>query len=1364
MPRSPFAVLSFPRTDGAMLFAEAENKKRPGRYLAGIFLFVALAACTAVPSAAFAERGHVLSSTHIGEKCEPGEEPCPAGKLKEPSGVAASEASEDVYVIDTGNDRVEYFNEKGEVQGEFTGASATGTGKTEAGSTTISGVVKESGTFTAGEELSSLSAPGLKAGTTITAVESEEAGTLKLTISEPAETEEPMATLTAHQNFSFPSAVAETSGIATDNSCAVHHPALTPTTSPTCEEFDPSNGDVYVEDTGHGVIDKFTPSGTFVAQVSSGLEHFNGIAVDGKGELWAYQEDAVSGFPGARENAFGEHETVELKENGTGEESFHTGSSEPGFAVDSEDAFYTHLNRTVGENVVRKYSAAGKALTREVDPEVPTGVAVELASGDVYVGTGGSLARFSSSGAAVESLPVPGGGGGGVGVGSTNSEPEGSTLYVAEAGSDVVDVFVPQSPAAPSVESESVSAITPTDGNLSAQLNPRGAPSEYHFEYGRCASPDACAQTGYEASVPVPDTAVGSDYQIHGVTVHVEGLAPGSTYHFRVVVHNAEGSTDGPGQVFSTPSAGEQVSLPDNREWELVSPAERHGAVFRSDVLTESSLDGTALTYTSEGPTEANPHAVPKLSQILSRRGASGWSTQVIDVPQEGAGGSDEGSGEAYEFVNEELSAAVIQPKGTFPAPGSPNSLSPEASEQTAFLHDLNTGLSTPLVTGCPAEGQPCRQPVAEHADVPAGTVFGESLEFGGSEPCPYVANCGPLFVGSDPESSAVVLRSRAPLLKSNPPNPPIPTRALYEWRAGAPVHERLSLISVLPANAKGEEIPVAGSSFLGFESTVLHGAVSKGGSRVFWGSSEGNLYVRDVARSETLELDLPEAGCGECESGGGRFQFASADGSRVFFTDYGKLTSDSGVSHENEHDAADLYECELVVPPGGHLECKLQDLTPKPASGEPAKVQGVVGASTDGSYLYYVADGVQGEDAGAAKGSCEFGSDGVPLRLAGAVCNLYVLHHDAGSWERPRLVGVLSEEDEPDWKPNGNLARMNARVSPDGQYVAFMSDRPLTGYDNRDAVSGKPDEEVFLYDAASGHTSCASCNPSGDRPTGTELGGLGANLPVVGHALHGFESWVWISGSLPSSPTPGKEGGEVAPYQPRYLSNEGRLFFQSTDGLVPLDSNGVEDVYEYEPEDIKSPEGAEECSPSTSSGSEVYKPVRTSTVEAGTPRERAVSEGAGCVALISSGSSSEESAFLDASETGGDVFFLSAANLVGATLETGLSVYDAHQCTEAAPCFPAHAAQTPPCDTEASCKAAPSPQPGVFGAPSSQTFSGPGDLVPTPVAPVKPAILTRAQKLAAALKACRKDMREKKRSVCERQARRKYGPVKKRK
>ncbi len=50
---------------------------------------------------------------------------------------------------------------------------------------------------------------------------------------------------------------------------------------------------------------------------------------------------------------------------------------------------------------------------------------------------------------------------------------------------------------------------------------------------------------------------------------------------------------------------------------------------------------------------------------------------------------------------------------------------------------------------------------------------------------------------------------------------------------------------------------------------------------------------------------------------------------------------------------------------------------------------------------------------------------------------------------------------------------------------------------------------------------------------------------------------------------------------------------------------------------------------------------------------------------------------------------------------------------------------------------------------------------VSAPAAKPQPKALTRAQKLAAALKACHKKARGKKRASCERQARKRYGPLK---
>jgi hypothetical protein len=349
---------------------------------------------------------------------------------------------------------------------------------------------------------------------------------------------------------------------------------------------------------------------------------------------------------------------------------------------------------------------------------------------------------------------------------------------------------------------------------------------------------------------------------------------------------------------------------------------------------------------------------------------------------------------------------------------------------------------------------------------------------------------------------------------------------------------------------------------------------------------------------------------------------------------------------------------------------------------------------------------------------------------MAGAD-NLYVLHHGGSGWSTS-FVAVLSGADNPDWLGNAPFPALNfltARVSPDGRWLAFMSQRSLTGYDNRDAVSGASDEEVFLYDAERERVVCASCDPTGARPHGVEARKLEGGLVEASGSWQGVNNASWLAGSVPGW-TPYKL--DTARYQPRYLSDGGRLFFNSSDALVPQDVNGTWDVYEFEPL------GVGDCSSSSVGFSE---------------------RSGGCVGLVSSGGSVEESAFVDASETGGDVFFLTAARLALRDYDTTFDVYDAHECTGVSPCFPEEKAVPPSCDTEASCKAAPSPQPSIFGAPSSATFSGAGNIVLSPSVIVKPRALTRAQKLAKALSVCKKKPK-KKRSVCEKQARRVYGSV----
>ena len=152
-------------------------------------------------------------------------------------------------------------------------------------------------------------------------------------------------------------------------------------------------------------------------------------------------------------------------------------------------------------------------------------------------------------------------------------------------------------------------------------------------------------------------------------------------------------------------------------------------------------------------------------------------------------------------------------------------------------------------------------------------------------------------------------------------------------------------------------------------------------------------------------------------------------------------------------------------------------------------------------------------------------------------------------------------------------LEGLTSRVSPDGRYFAFMSDRELTGYDNHDANSGAADEEVFLYHAR--------------KTSGRNLAAWSARRVIRRargrwvYSMKGlsFRARVFTLSWLSTGPRFGKVAGwrrtsrdghrrdvGEAFYQSRYLSDSGRLFFNSSDALVPQDVNGTEDVYEYEP------------------------------------------------------------------------------------------------------------------------------------------------------------------------------------------------------
>ncbi len=598
-------------------------------------------------------------------------------------------------------------------------------------------------------------------------------------------------------------------------------------------------------------------------------------------------------------------------------------------------------------------------------------------------------------------------------------------------------------------------------------------------------------------------------------------------------------------------------------------------------------------------------------------------------------------------------------------------------SEYFLFSSDLSAGFVEP----------PSEAPVPYLRD----SATGDYLPLVTSANTPNEKLGSFLFAGASPDLRHVVIDYSAS------------SSDLYEW-------------------AGGQVTPIAGGAELGSNRDVRH-AVSNDGSRIVWSRSAGGLYqidLFDAARGETVRVDAVQSGTGSGEPHS-VYQTASADGSRIFFTDSQQLTADSTA----EIGRPDLYVFE-VTGGGGPLSGTVTDLTVDGNGGEHADVLGLIsGASEDGSYVYFFANGALAP--GAVHGTC-------PIAYGGfeESCNLYVEHRGPGGWEAPRFIAVVSGSNY-NWEgPLEEVSKLATRVSPDGRYMTFVTDRSPTGYDNRDALSGERDTEVYLYDVSTGRLVCASCSPSGARPTGVFDAGS-SNPPLV----DGFESFGnrWMSGTLPSWSTRG-----ALIYQSRFLSDSGRLFFNSSDALVPGDVNGKEDVYEFEPL------GVGGCQSTTQGTTAVY-----------------VADDGGCVGLISSGTSDEESAFLDASASGGDVFLVSSADLVPQDTDGAFDVYDAHECTAGSPCLDSGTAvASPPCATADGCRGALS-LPGAFGVPGSATLTGAGNIAPAPAIGGKPApkrkpkSLTRSQRLARALKACSRKPK-KQRAVCGRRAHKAFG------
>jgi hypothetical protein len=736
---------------------------------------------------------------------------------------------------------------------------------------------------------------------------------------------------------------------------------------------------------------------------------------------------------------------------------------------------------------------------------------------------------------------------------------------------------------APAVKLETGDAtnIASTSATLVGTVDPQGATiTECRFEYGVEYALDHTAPCS-----PFP----GSVSEEVEVRADISGLAAGQTYQFRLVAADSEGQSTGALTVFTTPLAlppetacpnaglrtGPSANLPDCRAYELVSPPDKKGSdIAGMPSRTRASSDGSAISFMSTGAF-ADAQGMNIATEYMAVRTAApatpGWATHAITPGNLEPAATKE----ATEFVEPrymgEFSSDLS--RGFFFSNTALTSGSPDTAEVPNLY--MRTDLRTPgpgsyrLLSDCPG----CTGPLPQNADqhnLPS--LAGESADFS------HV-----IFESEEPLTADVAAQGCTPAYNGNCPD------RLYEWTDG-----QVSLAGLVPPNGDTRCGPrpldaciLAPNSQAGCGANAERheytpNTISKDGSRieltVTTSQAErtgGRLYQRidnGLPDARTIQINASErtipAAPQDAIYGG-----ASADGTRVFFTTKEPLTDDAPNTGNNPN----LYMWNATPDAQGHH----LTLISKSEVGEPASVRGVIGTSEDGRTVYFVNVGqlLSGQPTSGYYRIFRW-HDGVLHNVAKI---------DAYTFEA--LVGFQG-------KQGWSAGRQSARVTADGSHLLFLSGGTdeLPHNPAGDACKGQRFgcEELFLYDAnangGEGSLACASCS----QPDG----------PASANAS--FDS---LSNEGPAAPTS---------YLNHPLSADGRfVFFDTPEALVPQDTNGVSDVYEYD---------------SLTGG----------------------------LRLVSTGESKFASTFEDATPDGSNVFFTTAQRITGWDVDGNADLYDA--------------------------------------------------------------------------------------------------------
>jgi hypothetical protein len=926
----------------------------------------------------------------------------------------------------------------------------------------------------------------------------------------------------------------------------------------------------------------------------------------------------------------------------------------------------------------------------------------------------------------------------------------------------------------PRIDAQWAASVDAASAELHAEINPEfWTDTRYYLEYG--TSP--CFEGGCTSKPAAPGALLSHKAvraPVKTAPVFLEGLEPGTTYHYRFVAQSSGGGptvglsgksgAQGEGTFITFPETtafppcendpfriGPGASLLDCRAYEMVSPLDKEGGDIKGApefttslpaTFDQSAVSGERLTYgTYRAFGEAE--SAPFTSQYIAARSEEGWQSHSISPPR-------------GKPLTEDLD-----------------------SEFTAFSSDLcEAWLADSSDLLLSEDAVPGQVNLYRRTDSECGGPNYEALT---TVAPPH--DSGGLEVQGASADGQVAIYALLDSLPVGPPSPPAQPEAcehlsnncsvqLYYRRAGG-VTRYVCVLPDAAAIERGRCTAGSGNNAGNPRFDSIRHALSASGNEVFWswikaGGSDGQIYMRrNAGELESVHLHGTAAGKGDLigpATATAKLINSSLNATELKVTS-GRFAVGQAVSGEGIAAGTMISECspscaaptklklskaatksgtgiELTAAAsatvanvsaesgafaaGQEVSADNNGIAPgttivscSPSCGSGATSLTLSAKATEGGTVVALAatsectevakactlavsreaEAAVGSEASHFWGAAEDGSRAIFTTAKGSgAADLYeydavggqdhMIAHQVGGvagmsadakWiyfaSKAALAGepnsegdmpvagepnlYLFHEGEYRFIASGTSASSErpienaSHVSADGRHIAFLSKASPTRYDNLDAGSGKADAEAYVYhaegDEGNGRLLCASCNPSGARPVG------GAHLSPWENNL----------------------------YDPRALADDGsRLFFDSADALVPRDSNGAIDVYEWEVLGTGSCTGEEAPGYSARDG--------------------------GCVSLISSGQSPLASEFVDASPDGHDAFFATLSSLL--PQDPGLiDIYDAR--VEGG--FPQPPVGAAACEGEA-CQSP--PEAPNDPTPASESFEGAGNVREEPV------------------------------------------------